>query len=128
MNAVWVNVAENDDQGNRSGYASVFRFGEIGSMWANDLKGLKFTHVKRKNDNLRFRIGRKEYYYSNYQSWSGTMIYNSYALSVVEACALLNNIYQSDKFHWEDVLIEVDEILSTDGVLMPGDFERLFNQ
>lgn len=53
------------------------------------------------------------------------MIYNAYGLPDGEACALLNALHKSGKFHWEDILCELEEILTVDGVLLGGDFTRL---
>lgn len=122
MKSIWVNVAENDNQGRQNGYATVFQFGEIGTLWANDMKGNRFTHVQ---DKMRFRFSGKHYSYLNYQSWAGNIIYNAYCMHTIEACALLNEIVKSEKYHFEDVLSEVDDILESDGVLLLGDFERL---
>lgn len=117
---MWVDIAENDDNGNRAGFAPVVNFGILGSLWANDLKGVRFS---QKGD--RLRVSRKQYYYTNSQDWAGSMIYNSYLLPDIEACALLNDLHKSEKYHWEDLISEVDEILKNDGVLLLGDFIRL---
>jgi hypothetical protein len=125
MKLIWVNVAENDDQGRKSGRATVFHFGDIASLWSNDPKGMAFSHVKNKN---RFRFNRRQYVYYNYQHWAGNMMYNSYLLPTIEACYLFNEIHKTGNYHFEDILCEVEDILKSDGLILQGDFENIMDR
>lgn len=119
---MWINVAENNDQGEPSGKASCIDFEGLGRLITQNLEGQTFTHVKGK---MRFRMNRRHYSYSNYQVWAGSMIYNRYAVPDIEACGLLNDLVATGNWYWEEVASEVADIIDEDGVILLGDFQRI---
>ena len=125
MNSILVNIAENTDQGSRSGKASVFHFGNVCSMWANNFDGYILTHSKNHKDHKRFRIHRKIYPYADMIPWHGNMIYNGYRMKILAATELLNDLWASKKWNAETIDCKLEEFLTRDGYIFPADFQRI---
>ena len=125
MDEIYINVgvAENDDQGNKSDYASMFTFGDLLTLESVHMGKERFTHTAfKKSKKPCFRIHRKLFLYFEEYHWTGNMIWNSYKMHWHTVCELINHLYHSGK--WSilsgDSLI-VDH-LEEHNLLMQGDF------
>lgn len=125
-----IDVAENDDNGNPTGKTAIIQFGGLATFEANNsLEGYAFRLIeKNKYGVKRISVSGKTFPVKSVNYWVGSITFNTYILDSVTATALFNYIYKSDKWVITEGDSEILEIIKTDGVLLDGDFIKIWNE
>lgn len=123
----WVHVAENNEYGNQIGKVSAISFGSMADFEPDNFNGYAFRLSEHKGYK-RIHISGKMYPIKDISFYVGNIIWNAYKIDTVSATALFNQLIKSGKWSMTAGSAELNDIIESDGVLLDGDFIRIWNE
>lgn len=121
---MWINVCQNDDQGNKTKIAHAIHFANGCIVESSDMDGNPFCVNP---EQMSFEVEKETFNYLGHQEWWGSMAYNGYAISRSSACRLVNLFFNSGKWHFDDWPTELINLLEKEDSISEADFIRIMN-
>lgn len=122
-----IHVAENNDYGSPTGKAMAISFGSMADFEPDNFNGYAFR-MSENRGHKRIHVSGKIYPIKEVSWHVGNIIWNAYKIDTVSATALFNQLIKSGKWYMTGGAAEIDDIIESDGVLLDGDFVRIWKE
>lgn len=121
---MWINVCQNDDQGNRTKIAHVIHFANGCIAESSDMSGNPFVV---EIDQTSFEVENEVFRFVAHSEWWGSMAYNGYEISSSSACKLVNLLFNSGNWHFDNWPSELMNLLEKEYSISEEDFISIMN-